>query len=115
MEEKVSEVKTPKTKKEADKKVTTKKVAEKKTATSKKITNKENGNVRKTTTPDVKKLKLLITIVNRSRALLYLDVIEQFEVNMQMVIYGKGTASSEIINLLGLSESDKAVILSVIK
>ena len=105
MENKLNEVKTPKVKK----------VTEKKSTTSKKVTNKDTGNVSKTVTPDVKKLKLLITIVNRSRALLYLDVIEQFEVNMQMVIYGKGTASNEIINLLGLSETDKAVILSVIK
>ena len=64
---------------------------------------------------DVKKLKLLVTIVPRSRVLLYIDVIEQFEVNMQMVIYGKGTASNEMLNMLGLAETDKAVILSVIK
>ena len=113
MAKKVDE-KTPKVKKETSRK-TNKKTTEKKTTVAKKVTNKETGNVRKTITPDVKKLKLLITIVNRSRALLYLDVIEQFEVNMQMVIYGKGTASNEIINLLGLSETDKAVILSVIK
>ena len=116
MENKVKEVKTPKTKKIVEKKATTtKKVSEKKTQTLKKVTNKETGNVSKTVTSDIKKLKLLITIVNRSRALLFMDVIEQFEVNMQMVIYGKGTASNEIINLLGLSETDKAVILSVIK
>ena len=64
---------------------------------------------------DVKKLKLLVTIVPRSRVLLYIDVIEQFEVNMQTVIYGKGTASNEMLSLLGLAESDKAVILSMIR
>ena len=64
---------------------------------------------------DVKKLKLLVTIVPRSRVLLYIDVIEQFEVNMQTVVYGKGTASNEMLSLLGLAESDKAVILSMIR
>ena len=35
----------------------------------------------------VKKLKILITVVNRSKALFYMDLIEQYEVNMQIVIY----------------------------
>ena len=63
----------------------------------------------------IKKLKLLITIVNKSKATFFIDLLEQFEVNMQMVIAGKGTANSEMLNLLGLVESDKAVILSVVR
>ena len=63
----------------------------------------------------VKKLKILITVVNRSKALFYMDLIEQYEVNMQMVLYGQGTANSEMLNLLGLAETDKAVIVSVIR
>lgn len=63
----------------------------------------------------VKKLKILITVVNRSKALFYMDLIEQYEVNMQLVLYGQGTANSEMLNLLGLAETDKAVIVSVIR
>lgn len=63
----------------------------------------------------IKKLKLLITVVNKSKATFFIDLLEQFEVNMQMVIAGKGTANSEMLNLLGLVESDKAVILSVVR
>lgn len=63
----------------------------------------------------VKKLKILITVVNRSKALFYMDLIEQYEVNMQMVLYGQGTANSEMLNLLGLAETDKAVIVSVVR
>ena len=63
----------------------------------------------------IKKLKLLITIVNKSKATFFIDLLEQFEVNMQMVIAGKGTANSEMLNLLGLVESDKAVILSIVR
>ncbi len=62
----------------------------------------------------IKKLKLLITVVDRPKAEFYVDVISQFEVNMQMVLSGKGTANSEIIELLGLNVN-KAVILSVIR
>ena len=66
-------------------------------------------------TSDVKKLKLLVTIVNRSKTTFFIDTLEQFEINMQMVIYGKGTANSEMLNLLGLAETEKAVILSVVR
>ena len=63
----------------------------------------------------IKKLKLLVTIVDRSKALFYTDLLEQFEINMQLVIYGKGTADREMLDLLGLVENDKAIILSVIR
>ena len=86
----------------------------------KKITEKKE--TKKVTTPkvkkqvsDVKKLKMLITVVDRSKALFYVDLLEQFEVNVQMVIYGRGTANSEMLNLLGIAESDKAVIMSNIR
>ena len=64
---------------------------------------------------NVRKLKILITIVDRSKALFYLDLLEQFEVNVQLVLYGKGTANSQMLDLLGLVESDKAVIISHIR
>lgn len=60
----------------------------------------------------IKKLKLIFTVVDRPKGEFYLDVISQFEVNCQMVVSGTGTASSEIIELLGLN-NHKAVILSV--
>lgn len=59
------------------------------------------------------KLKLLVTIVNRSKVDFYLDILNGFEVNMQLVIYGKGTAPKEF--LLSIGQSDKAVIFSFIK
>ena len=64
---------------------------------------------------NVKRLKMLVTVVDRSKTIFYQDLLEQFEVNVQMILYGKGTANSEMLNLLGLDESDKAVILSYIK
>lgn len=62
----------------------------------------------------IKKLKLLVTVVNRPKAEFYLDVLSQFEVNCQMVTGGKGTAYSELVDMLGLN-IQKAVILSVIR
>ncbi len=62
----------------------------------------------------IKKLKLLVTVVDRNKGEFYLDVISQFEVNCQLVLGGQGTASSEIVNLLGLN-MQKAVLLSVVR
>ena len=63
---------------------------------------------------DIKKLKLLFTVVDRNKGEFYLDVISQFEVNCQMAVGGLGTANSELIDLLGLN-IHKAVILSVVR
>ena len=62
----------------------------------------------------IKKLKLVFTVVDRSKAEFYLDVLSQFEVNFQMVTPGKGTAQSELIDMLGLN-IHKAVLLSVVR
>ena len=62
----------------------------------------------------IKKLKLVITVVDRSKAEFYLDVLSQFEVNFQMSTPGKGTAQSELIDMLGLN-IHKAVLLSVVR
>ena len=62
----------------------------------------------------IKKLKLIITVVDRAKAEFYLDVFSQFEVNFQMATGGKGTATSEIVDMLGLN-IHKAVIMSVVR
>ena len=62
----------------------------------------------------IKKLKLLFTVVDRAKGEFYLDVLSQYEVNCQMVTPGIGTATSELVNLLGLN-IHKAVILSVVR
>ncbi len=62
----------------------------------------------------IKKLKLIFTVVDRPKAEFYLDVLSQFEVNYQMVFNGKGTATSDLVDMLGLN-TQKAVILSVVR
>lgn len=74
-----------------------------------------NVNLRKNNYPNLKKLKLLVTIVDRNKALFYVDFLEQYQINMQMVCYGHGTADSEMLHMLGLANNEKAVILSAVK
>ena len=62
-----------------------------------------------------RKLKLLVTVVNREKAEFYVDFIQSFEVNFQTSLAAHGTASQETLRLLGLGESSKTVILSVIR
>ena len=62
----------------------------------------------------IKKLKLLFTVVDRPKQEFYLDVLSQFEVNLQTVVAGKGTATSELVDMLGLN-IHKATIISVVR
>lgn len=62
-----------------------------------------------------KKLMLLFTIVNRNKAEFYVDVLQKFEINMQLVLAANGTADTTIQGLLGLTNSEKSVIISVVR
>ena len=62
----------------------------------------------------IKKLKLVFTVVDRSKAEFYLDVLSQFDVNFQISTPGKGTAQSELLEMLGLN-INKAVLMSVVR
>ena len=61
------------------------------------------------------KLELLFTIVNRNKAEFYADLIQGFEVNMQMTLLARGTADFDTLSLLGIEGNEKSVIISVIK
>lgn len=61
------------------------------------------------------KLELLITVVNRQKTEYYLDLIQSFDVNLQLAMRAHGTATKQTLHLLGLEETPKSVIFSVIK
>ena len=93
-----------------------KKVANKVSKVPKKIKEKEkNKKVEKAGLEAPKKLKILVTIVERSKADFYLSALEGFDVNLQTLVYAKGTASKEIVSLIGLHDENKAVIFSIVK
>ena len=64
---------------------------------------------------DFKKLKLLITVVNREKAEFYLDYLTSLGVNFQTAVAAKGTATSDTLYMLGLEESDKSVLFSAVR
>ncbi len=60
-------------------------------------------------------LKLLVTIVNRSKTEFYADLIQSFDVNLQSIVLAQGTADANMLRYLGLTNTEKSVILSVVQ
>ena len=68
-----------------------------------------------TNTVTSNRLELLVTIVSRKKAEYYTDLIQSLDVNMQVTAFGRGTADAKMLVYLGLADSEKAVIFSVIQ
>lgn len=60
-------------------------------------------------------LEMMITIVDRKKAEYYVDLIQSFNVNMQFTALGEGTADKKMLEYLGINDSEKAVIFSIVK
>lgn len=65
--------------------------------------------------PTPKGVKLLVTIVSRNKAEFYMDLLQSLEVNVQLALSGYGTASTDMLQLLGLADSEKSVIFSMVR
>ena len=55
------------------------------------------------------KLKLLVTITDRPRGEEAARICAGLGVQFHLGLLGRGTASSEVLDMLGLGETDKAV------
>ena len=64
---------------------------------------------------DLKKLKLLVTVVSRNKSEFYMDYLSGFDINLQTAVAAQGTAPTDALYLLGLADSDKSVIFSVVR
>ncbi len=73
----------------------------------------ENNNIEKKI-KGPKKLKLLVSIVERSKVDFYLQALEGYNVNLQTVTYARGTADNETLKHLGFIDNSKALIFSVV-
>lgn len=61
------------------------------------------------------RLELLITIVDHKRAAYYAGLIQSFDCNLQITTPAQGTADAELLDVLGLADSAKACIFSVVR
>ena len=65
--------------------------------------------------PTAEKLELLVTVIGRNKAEYFLDLIQSFDVNLQVSALSRGTANAKMMELLGLTDTEKTVIFSVIQ
>ena len=56
-----------------------------------------------------------MTIVGRNKAEYYADLIQSFDVNLQVTVLSRGTADAKMLEFLGLSDTEKSVIFSIIQ
>ncbi len=62
-----------------------------------------------------KKLKLLVTVVDKGKSDFYIDLLHTMEANLQLKLNAQGTAGSEMLHYLGLEENEKCVLFSIIR
>lgn len=60
-----------------------------------------------------KKLKILVSIIDRKKVDFYVSNLEGFGANVQEIIYASGTTPRK--DILGIKVSEKAVLLSVVR
>jgi len=61
------------------------------------------------------RLEMLVTVVSRNKTEYYVDLIQSFDVNMQVIALANGTADAKTMRYLGLTDSEKGVIFSIIQ
>ena len=61
------------------------------------------------------KMQLLFTVINREKTEFFVDILQGFEINLQMVLAASGTANDKVLSLLGLTDTEKSVIISAVR
>ena len=71
--------------------------------------------MKKTKENNLKKLKLLITIMPHNKRSLFMNIIEQYDCNYHLSFQGMGVATNEIKDMLGLKDTHRDVLFSIIR
>ncbi len=77
----------------------------------------KNGGKKLTNSHTVKdnRLEMLVTVVNRNKAEYFIDLMYAFDINIQIVTLGHGTADAKTLAYYGATDTDKAVIFGVVQ
>lgn len=62
-----------------------------------------------------KKIKLFITIIDRGKGEKVVEMFKENNIVYNLIMLGNGTAKSEILDYLGIGETQKDLVLSVVK
>ena len=63
----------------------------------------------------LEKLKLYVLIVGRNHSEYFINEFKKTDIACNFVVYGKGTATKDIYDLLGIGETKKDIIFSLVK
>lgn len=72
-----------------------------------------NRSIAKNIAPE--KLELLIAIVHNDKVRYYTNIIQSSDANLYLSMPASGTSEKAIMNYLGLNQSNRAAILSVVR
>jgi hypothetical protein len=72
-----------------------------------------NRSIAKNIAPE--KLELLIAIVHSDKVRYYTNIIQSSDANLYLSMPASGTSEKAIMNYLGLNQSNRAAILSVVR
>lgn len=61
------------------------------------------------------RLQVMVTVVNKNKSEFFADLLQSFDVNLQVVAAAQGTADERMRSYFGLADTDRAVIFSVIQ
>ena len=59
--------------------------------------------------------ELLFLIVNRNKTEYYADLLHSFDVNLELIVPARGTADAGMMAMLGFTDTDKSLLIGVIK
>lgn len=62
-----------------------------------------------------KPLQMIIVVVPKGKKPIFIDLLEKHQVNFEMSFYGKGTATNDILELMGIENKEKDVIIGVLR
>lgn len=57
-------------------------------------------------------IMMIVSIIERGRAKAYIEMLGREKIGFHMQLVGQGTASSEMMDILGLGSNDKDIVLS---
>ena len=66
-------------------------------------------------TEEFKKMSLYVTIVNKGQSTPVIKIFERAGVSAQFVQIGRGTAQKQVLDILGIADNAKEIVLSFIK
>ncbi len=87
-----------------------------KEAVTKNVTSKQNKQEKPYDSEfKIEKVKLFIIIVGRNQSDYFLNEFKKTDIACSFVVYGRGTATKDIYEVLGIGETKKDIIFALVK